>query len=107
MCSHIFCVDICILFLMQICWLLSEDNKKCLDIETACVLLQLVLGVQYQAQVDSFIKFLKVSGDYHMIAVSNISVHKYELHLIIPFLPNWLFSEWEICFAFRVKASTR
>ncbi|KAG6411531.1 hypothetical protein SASPL_129614 [Salvia splendens] len=48
---------------------LTEDNKKCLDIETACVLLQLVLGVQYQAQVDSFITFLKVSGDYYCMNI--------------------------------------
>lgn len=49
-----------VLILMHL-WLFSEDNKKCLDIETACVLLQLVLGARYQAQVDSFIQFLKVS----------------------------------------------
>ncbi|XP_042001863.1 DCN1-like protein 4 [Salvia splendens] len=46
---------------------LTEDNKKCLDIETACVLLQLVLGVQYQAQVDSFITFLKSQSEYKVI----------------------------------------
>ncbi|XP_047939971.1 DCN1-like protein 4 isoform X2 [Salvia hispanica] len=39
---------------------LTEDNKKCLDIETACVLLQLVLGVQYQAQSQSEYKVINM-----------------------------------------------
>ncbi|KAL1531171.1 DCN1-like protein 4 isoform X2 [Salvia divinorum] len=39
---------------------LTEDNKKCLDIETACVLLQLVLGVRYQAQSQSEYKVINM-----------------------------------------------
>ncbi|KAL8196609.1 hypothetical protein R6Q57_024904, partial [Mikania cordata] len=38
---------------------ISENKQKNLDIETACVLLDLVLGPNFNLQVDSFIKYLK------------------------------------------------
>ena len=38
----------------------SEEKQKCVDIETICELLHLVLGSQFRAQVDSIIEYLKV-----------------------------------------------
>ncbi|KAK6135607.1 hypothetical protein DH2020_030655 [Rehmannia glutinosa] len=43
---------------------LTEEKQKCLDIESTCILIDMVLSFQYQAQVDSFIKFLKIQSDY-------------------------------------------
>lgn len=40
---------------------LSEEKQKSIDIESICQLLQIILGSQYQAQVDSFVEYLKVS----------------------------------------------
>ncbi|GER46996.1 defective in cullin neddylation protein [Striga asiatica] len=47
------------LFAFRYC--LTEEKQKCLDIESTCILIDLVLGFQYPAQVDSFIQFLKIS----------------------------------------------
>ncbi|XP_076956970.1 uncharacterized protein LOC143632299 [Bidens hawaiensis] len=46
---------------------LTEDKQKNLDIETACILLNLVLGAIYDQQVDSFIEYLKIQKDYKVI----------------------------------------
>ncbi|KAK4415027.1 DCN1-like protein 4 [Sesamum alatum] len=46
---------------------LTEEKQKCLDIESACILIELVLGFQYQAQVNSFITFLKTQSDYKVM----------------------------------------
>ncbi|XP_011084018.1 DCN1-like protein 4 [Sesamum indicum] len=46
---------------------LTEEKQKCLDIESACILIELVLGFQYQPQVDSFIAFLKTQSDYKVL----------------------------------------
>ncbi|XP_076937241.1 uncharacterized protein LOC143604733 [Bidens hawaiensis] len=46
---------------------LTEDKQKNLDIETACILLNLVLGANYDQQVDSFIEYLKIQKDYKVI----------------------------------------
>ncbi|GER51861.1 defective in cullin neddylation protein [Striga asiatica] len=40
---------------------------KCLDIESTFMLIDLVLGFQYPAQVDSFIQFLKIQSDYKVM----------------------------------------
>ena len=40
----------------------SEEKQKSIDIESICQLLDLVLGSHFQAQVDYFIEYLKVSG---------------------------------------------
>ena len=38
----------------------SEEMQKCVDVETICELLNLVLGSQFCAQVDSITEYLKV-----------------------------------------------
>nr|XP_043624996.1 DCN1-like protein 4 [Erigeron canadensis]XP_043624997.1 DCN1-like protein 4 [Erigeron canadensis] len=46
---------------------LTEDKQKTLDIESACMLLVLVLGPNYRSQVDSFVEFLKIQKEYKVI----------------------------------------
>lgn len=53
---HVLISTFCILFLF------SEEKQKSIDIDSICELLNIVLGSQYQAQVDLFVQYLKVSG---------------------------------------------
>ncbi|KAM5578589.1 DCN1-like protein 4 [Rosa sericea] len=46
---------------------LTEEKQKSIDIESICQLLHIVLGSQYQAQVDSFVEYLKTQNDYKVI----------------------------------------
>ncbi|CBI36472.3 hypothetical protein VitviT2T_013830 [Vitis vinifera] len=46
---------------------LTEEKQKSIDIESICELLDLVLGSQFQAQVDSFVEYLKTQNDYKVI----------------------------------------
>ncbi|KAJ8753211.1 hypothetical protein K2173_017806 [Erythroxylum novogranatense] len=43
---------------------LTEEKQKCIDIESTCQLLDLVLGSQFRSTVDSLIDYLKVQSDY-------------------------------------------
>lgn len=47
----------------------SEDKQKCVDIESICLLIDLVLGPQFRAQVDSFSEFLKVGTHLHVLNI--------------------------------------
>ncbi|XP_027176708.1 DCN1-like protein 4 [Coffea eugenioides] len=46
---------------------LTEEKQKCVDIESACVLLDLVLGPKYRSQVEYFTKYLKSQKEYKVI----------------------------------------
>ncbi|KAG9456252.1 hypothetical protein H6P81_000760 [Aristolochia fimbriata] len=46
---------------------LTEEKQKSLDIESICVLLDLVLGAHYRLQIDSLTEFLKNQNDYKVI----------------------------------------
>ncbi|RAL47657.1 hypothetical protein DM860_017633 [Cuscuta australis] len=46
---------------------LTEEKQKSIDIESICVLLDLVLGSQFRLQVDEFIQYLKIQSDYKVI----------------------------------------
>ncbi|XP_024979565.1 DCN1-like protein 4 isoform X1 [Cynara cardunculus var. scolymus] len=46
---------------------LTEDKQKSLDIESVCMLLDLVLGRQFPLQVDSFVEYLKIQKEYKVI----------------------------------------
>ncbi|CAK9136605.1 unnamed protein product [Ilex paraguariensis] len=46
---------------------LTEDKQKCLDIESVCILLDLVLGSKFRPQIDSLTKYLKTQSDYKVI----------------------------------------
>lgn len=41
-----------------------EEKQKSIDIESICELLDLVLGSEFRAQVDSFVQYLRVSLKY-------------------------------------------
>lgn len=47
---------------LTFCNLLSEEKQKSIDIESICELLNIVMGLEFRAQVDSFVEYLKVSG---------------------------------------------
>ncbi|XP_050380505.1 uncharacterized protein LOC126797819 [Argentina anserina] len=46
---------------------LTEEKQKSIDIESICQLLHIILGSQYQEQVDSFVEYLKTQSDYKVI----------------------------------------
>ncbi|KAA8541972.1 hypothetical protein F0562_023124 [Nyssa sinensis] len=46
---------------------LTEEKQKSIDIESICELLDLVLGSQFRAQVDTFVEYLKTQIEYKVI----------------------------------------
>ncbi|XP_051151992.1 uncharacterized protein LOC127265975 [Andrographis paniculata] len=46
---------------------LTEEKQKTVDIETICVLLDLVLKSEYRPQVDALVEYLQVQTDYKVI----------------------------------------
>ncbi|KAH6771897.1 defective in cullin neddylation protein [Perilla frutescens var. frutescens] len=46
---------------------LTEEKQKSIDIESICLLLDLVLGSQSRTQVDALIQYLKIQTDYKVI----------------------------------------
>ncbi|KAG8388243.1 hypothetical protein BUALT_Bualt02G0105500 [Buddleja alternifolia] len=46
---------------------LTEEKQKSVDIESICILLDLVLGLQFQPQVDALVQYLKIQIDYKVI----------------------------------------
>lgn len=43
---------------------LAEDKQKSIDIESACELLNVVLGFQFPSQVEKLVEYLKVGISY-------------------------------------------
>ncbi|KAL3535033.1 hypothetical protein ACH5RR_003494 [Cinchona calisaya] len=46
---------------------LTEEKQKCIDIESTCVLLDIVLGSKYRSQVEYFTKYLKSQKEYKAV----------------------------------------
>lgn len=46
---------------------LTEEKQKSIDVESICILLDLVLGSMYPDHVDSFTQYLKSQSDYKVI----------------------------------------
>ncbi|KAF3665356.1 putative nuclear pore complex protein Nup98-Nup96-like [Capsicum annuum] len=46
---------------------LTEEKQKSIDIESICLLLDLVLGSQFRPQVDSLVQYLRTQTDYKVI----------------------------------------
>ncbi|KAI4355808.1 hypothetical protein L6164_004547 [Bauhinia variegata] len=46
---------------------LTEEKQKSIDVESICMLLTIVLGSQFPAQVNSFVEYLKTQNDYKVI----------------------------------------
>ncbi|KAL8267392.1 hypothetical protein R6Q59_004736 [Mikania micrantha] len=69
---------------------LTEDKQKSLDIETACVLLDLVLGPNFNLQADSFIKYLKVQKEYKVINMDQwMNFYRFCQEIEFPDLSNY------------------
>ncbi|KAL8223456.1 hypothetical protein R6Q57_018931 [Mikania cordata] len=69
---------------------LTEDKQKSLDIETACVLLDLVLGPNFNLQADSFIKYLKVQKEYKVINMDQwMNFYRFCQEIEFPDLNNY------------------
>lgn len=48
---------------------LTEEKQKSIDIESACELLNLVLGPQYRLLIDKLTEYLKFQSDYKVINI--------------------------------------
>ncbi|CAG7893943.1 unnamed protein product [Brassica rapa] len=48
---------------------LTDERQNCIDIETICQLLDLVLGSTFRDQVDHFVDYLKIQNDYKVITM--------------------------------------
>lgn len=55
---------------------LAEEKQKSVDIESVCLLLDLVLGSQFRPQVDALSQYLKVRISYLVFHVSMILMFK-------------------------------
>ncbi|KAJ3677290.1 hypothetical protein LUZ60_003014 [Juncus effusus] len=69
---------------------LTEEKQKCVDIENACVLLDLVLGFQFKPQVDKLIEYLKSQNDYKVINLDQwMGFHRFCNEINFPSLENY------------------
>ncbi|WZZ34219.1 hypothetical protein YC2023_017620 [Brassica napus] len=48
---------------------LTDERQNCIDIETICQLLDMVLGSTFRDQVDHFVDYLKIQNDYKVITM--------------------------------------
>ncbi|KAJ4908988.1 hypothetical protein Rs2_03609 [Raphanus sativus] len=47
----------------------TDEKQNCVDIETICQLLDMVLGSTFRDQVDHFVDYLKIQNDYKVITM--------------------------------------
>ncbi|KAF3338968.1 DCN1-like protein 4 [Carex littledalei] len=74
----------------EIFWLIPEDKQKCIDIESACQLLSLVLGSQFGPQVDKFIEYLKNQSEYKVINMDQwMGFYRFCHEIPFPSLENY------------------
>ncbi|XP_073154270.1 uncharacterized protein [Henckelia pumila] len=73
---------------------LIDKKQKCLDMETICILLDLILKSQYQLQVTVFIEFLKIQEDYKVMNMDQwIGFYRFCKEISFPDLQNYDSSE--------------
>lgn len=86
------------LYAFQYC--LTEDKQKCVDIESICMLLDLVIGSQFREQVDSFIEYLKIQNEYKVINMDQwINFLRFCTEISFPGLENYDPSQaWPLIF---------
>lgn len=86
------------LYAFQYC--LTEDKQKCVDIDTACVLLDIVIGSQFRVQVDSFSEYLKIQNEYKVINLDQWKgFHRFCNEISFPDLQNYDSSQaWPLIF---------
>ena len=71
-----------------------EDKQKSIDIESACELLDLVLGFQFRPHVDKLVEYLKVDLSCCPVLLNSLSIY------LILYLPAvGLISLMHICSA--------
>ncbi|KAG9131327.1 hypothetical protein Leryth_006197 [Lithospermum erythrorhizon] len=69
---------------------LSEEKQKSIDIESICVMLDLVLGSQFRPQVDSFVQYLKSQNDYKVINMDQwMGFYRFWNEITFPSLSNY------------------
>ncbi|CAN1179019.1 DCN1-like protein 4 [Linum perenne] len=69
---------------------LTEEKQKSIDIESICLLLDLVLGFQYRAQVDYFIEYMKIQNDYKVINMDQwMGFYRFCNEISFPDLSNY------------------
>lgn len=69
---------------------LTEEKQKSIDIESICVLLDLVLGSQFRQQVDLFAQYLRVQTDYKVINLDQwMGFYRFCNEITFPDLSNY------------------
>ncbi|KAJ4813801.1 Defective in cullin neddylation protein [Rhynchospora pubera] len=69
---------------------LTEDKQKCIDIESACQLLSLVLGTQFGPQVDKFTEYLKSQSEYKVMNMDQwMGFYRFCNEIPFPSLENY------------------
>ena len=69
---------------------LTEEKQKSIDIDSICELLNIVLGSQYQAQVDLFVQYLKTQNDYKVINMDQwMGFYRFCEEISFPDLSNY------------------
>lgn len=74
-------------WIMLLLYIIAEEKQKSIDIESICELLVLVLGSQFHAQVDLFVKYLKASA-IHFLWLWNFHpaiTYAFFLHFVLFF----------------------
>ncbi|CAN0891125.1 DCN1-like protein 4 [Linum grandiflorum] len=69
---------------------LTEEKQKSIDIESICLLLDLVLGFQFRPQVDYFIEYMKIQNDYKVINMDQwLGFYRFCNEISFPDLSNY------------------
>ncbi|CAI9113905.1 OLC1v1014607C3 [Oldenlandia corymbosa var. corymbosa] len=69
---------------------LTEEKQKSIDIESICLLLDLVLGDQFRLQVDYLVQFLRVQTDFKVINMDQwMGFYRFCTEISFPDLSNY------------------
>uniref|UniRef100_A0A5B7CDX3 Defective in cullin neddylation protein n=1 Tax=Davidia involucrata TaxID=16924 RepID=A0A5B7CDX3_DAVIN len=73
---------------------LTEEKQKYIDIESICELLNLILGSQFQSQVDLFTEYLRIQDDYKVMNMDQwIGFFRFCNEISFPDLQNYDLSQ--------------
>ncbi|OIT35660.1 PREDICTED: DCN1-like protein 4 [Nicotiana attenuata] len=69
---------------------LTEEKQKSIDVESICLLLDLVLGSEFRPQVDALIQYLKTQTDYKVINMDQwMGFYRFVNEISFPDLSNY------------------
>ncbi|KAK6127862.1 hypothetical protein DH2020_038402 [Rehmannia glutinosa] len=69
---------------------LTEEKQKSIDIESICLLLDLVLGSHFRPQIDALIQYLKIQIDYKVINMDQwMGFYRFCNEISFPDLSNY------------------